>query len=261
MSKKKELTIRNNTVVKANELIQKSRFSLTVQQQKIVLYLISQIQPQDEDFRLYEFSIPEFCRATGIDATSGENYKDLKKAIQEIRDKSIWITLEDGSMVTLSWIEKAKIKPQSGKIEIRLDQDMKPFLLQLKKNFTQYELIWTLHFKSKYTIRLYELIKSVHYNELETYEREFDVKQLCQAMGAEGYKQFCAFHSRALKPAVKEINEYSDKSLIYDLIKQGRTVEKIKFTIKTKAPLDRMKIRSEIEQELGLEQMTFFEKD
>lgn len=37
-------------VVKANALIQKSRFSLSLQQQKIVLYLISKIQPNDEEF-------------------------------------------------------------------------------------------------------------------------------------------------------------------------------------------------------------------
>ena len=36
---------RERKVTKANELIQKSRFSLSAQQQKIVLFLISQITP------------------------------------------------------------------------------------------------------------------------------------------------------------------------------------------------------------------------
>lgn len=258
MAKKKQIVIRNNTVVKANELIQKSRFSLTVQQQKIILYLISQIQPQDEDFRLYEFSIPEFCRATGIDATSGETYKDLKRAIKEIADKSVWVEIAEDEETLLRWIEKPYINRSSGKIKIRLDADMKPFLLQLKKNFTQYELIWTLHFKSKYTIRLYELIKSVHYHEFETYEREFRIENLCQAMGADSYKQFRDFHSRALKPAVKEINEYSDKSLTYELVKQGRSVTGVRFTISTKPASERMKIRNQIEQEMGLEQFALW---
>ena len=88
------LEIRHGTVVKANELIQKSRFSLSLQQQKIVLYLISQISPFDEDFKLYEFSIAEFCKVCGIDDTNGKNYIDLKQAIKEIADKSLWITFE-----------------------------------------------------------------------------------------------------------------------------------------------------------------------
>lgn len=101
----KHLEIRNNTVVKANELIQKSRFSLTLQQQKIVLYLISQITMYDEDFKLYEFSIVEFCKVCGIDYESGKNYADLKAAIKEIADKSVWIRLANGKQTLVRWIE------------------------------------------------------------------------------------------------------------------------------------------------------------
>ena len=62
MEDKDYLSVRNRTVTKANELIQKSRFSLSLQQQKIMLYLISQISPYDEEFKLYTFSITEFCK-------------------------------------------------------------------------------------------------------------------------------------------------------------------------------------------------------
>ena len=96
MGKDKYLELRHNTVVKANELIQKSRFSLSLQQQKVVLYLISQITPQDEDFKLYEFSIVEFCKVCGIDYSNGKNYADLKEAVKEIADKSIWVKLDNG---------------------------------------------------------------------------------------------------------------------------------------------------------------------
>ena len=57
-----EMKALEKQVVKANDLIQKSRFNLSLQQQKIVLYLISQITPYDEEFKLYEFSILDFCR-------------------------------------------------------------------------------------------------------------------------------------------------------------------------------------------------------
>lgn len=51
MKENKYLELRNKTVTKANDLIQKSRFNLSLQQQKIVLYLISQVTPFDEDFK------------------------------------------------------------------------------------------------------------------------------------------------------------------------------------------------------------------
>ena len=141
MKKDTYLELRNKTVVKANQLIQKSRFNLSLQQQKIVLYLISQITPYDEDFKLYEFSIVEFCKVCGIDETNGKNYRDLKQAIKEIADKSVWIEIAEDEETIVRWIEKPYINKKDGVIKIRLDNDMKPFLLQLKENFTQYELL------------------------------------------------------------------------------------------------------------------------
>ena len=76
------LVVKDQRVVKSNDLIQKSRFDLSLQEQKIILYLISQITPYDEEFKLYEFSIQDFCNICGIDHTSGGNYADLKKAVK-----------------------------------------------------------------------------------------------------------------------------------------------------------------------------------
>ena len=67
MKKKQQLEPydRDKLVVKANELIQKSRFNLSLQQQKIILYLISQIDRNDKEFKLYSFSIQHFCKVCG----------------------------------------------------------------------------------------------------------------------------------------------------------------------------------------------------
>ena len=100
----KYLQIRHSTVVKSNDLIQKSRFSLSLLQQRILLYLISQITPVDDDFKLYEFSIAEFCKVCGI-SYNGRSYNEIKAIIKEIADKSVWITLADGKTETLvRWI-------------------------------------------------------------------------------------------------------------------------------------------------------------
>ena len=256
----KYLEIRHNTVVKANELIQKSRFSLSLQQQKVVLYLISQITPFDEDFKLYEFSIVEFCNGCGIEFDNGKNYADLKSAIKEIADKSIWIKLPNGKETLVRWIEKPYINDKSGIIQIKLDADMKPYLLQLKENFTQYELLWTLKFKSKYTIRLYELIKSIHYHDIQEYSRDFELEELRRMLGAETYKTYQSFKTRVLEPAIEEINGYSDKNVAYEPIKSGRTVSKIRLTITSKDSLDVLKLQSEIEREFGLDQLTLWEQ-
>ena len=255
------IMLRDKQVVKANDLIQKSRFSLSLLQQKIVLYLISQISVFDTDFKLYEFDIREFCQVCGIDYDSGGNYAYLKEQIKEIRDKSIWIKLPDGRETLLAWIEKPYISENSGKIQIRLDRDMIPYLLQLKENFTKYELIYTLHFKSKYSIRLYELVKSIHYHDLEPYERIYTIEELQTILDAGIYKTYQHFRENVLDKAVAEINEYSDKSISYEAIRVGRKIGKIKLHIESKDSIEALKIRDIIDREMNYDpnQITIWE--
>ena len=231
---------RYNTVTKANTLIQNSRFSLTAQQQKIVLYIISQIEHYDEELKLYSFEITDFCKLCGIEP-KGANYNFLKNAVKEIADKSIWIKLDNGKETLLRWIEKPYIDENSGTIQIKLDEDMKPYLLQLKERFTQYELIYTLNFKSKYSIRLYEFLKSIHYKPLKPYIQIIEIDKFMMLLDST-YKEFKDFHKRVLIPAQKEINQYSDIVFNYELITKGRKTTDIKIKIETKEITDRLHV-------------------
>lgn len=239
-------------VVKANALIQKSRFSLSLQQQKIVLYLISKIQPNDEEFTLYEFSIPDFCRCIGIDYDNGKNYADIKAQIKEIADKSLWITLEDGEEILIRWIERPYMNKRKGIVKIKLDEYMKPFLLQLKEHYTQYQLTYILRMKSRYSLRLYELIMSYFYEKLGSYSKVFAVDELKRLLDAEKYVRFCNFHSDVLRPAVAEINQYTDVDLTYNQVKKGRKTIAIEFFFSTKEPMERFRLSNETDRELGI---------
>ena len=79
-------------------------------------------------------------------------------------------------------------------------------------------------------------------------------------LGAENYKTYQTFKTRVLNPAVDEVNSYSDKNITYEPIKQGRAVEKIRFTISTKDAIERIKLQSDIEHEFGLDQMTLWDE-
>lgn len=217
-------------VRKRNDLITKSRFSLSLQEQKIVLFLISKIKPTDTDFQEYTFSIKDFCEACMLENLGGKDYEEVKEAIKNIADQSLWVKMDDGRETLLRWIEKANI--EAGMIRIRLDNDLKPYLLQLQRNYTTYELIFTLGFKSKYTIRLYELIQSLHFYEDENYSHIFKVADLMKLLGAENYQTYSAFRERVLDPAIKEINAVSDKSISYEVAeKAGKRIISIKLNM------------------------------
>ena len=260
--KDKYLVVKDQSVFKSNDLIQKSRFNLSLQEQKILLYLISQITPYDEDFQLYEFSISDFCRICGMSPTAGGNYTELKSAIKSICDKSLWIQLAEGEETLLRWIEKPYINKRSGTIKIRLDKDMRPFLLQLKENFTSYELIFTLKFSSKYSIRLYELICSIHYHDLETYKRNYGLDELRQLLGAENYTTWQALKERVLVPAMNEINKFSDKNLSINPIKKphSRGIIGVELVVSSKDSIQALKLINGIERDFGYDQLSLWDE-
>ena len=250
--------LRERRVTKANDLIQKSRFSLSTQQQKIVLFLISQINQWDEDFKIYKFSIAEFRRVCGINHPGGRGYAEMKSAIKDIADKSVWVKLENGKETLLRWIEKPYIDEGRGTVEIRLDKDMKPYLLQLRENFTNYELIYTLRFRSKYSIRLYELIRSLQYHDLEELRCQFTVEQLKSMLDGEEYREYRDFKRRVLNMAVGEVNRYSDRNVEYTEVKRGRKVVGLAFVIGAKSLEERLQLRAEIDKTLGPEQLSIW---
>lgn len=251
---------RNKTVRKSNDLIQHSRFDLTLNQQKIILYLISQISPYDKDFQTYQFSIPEFCRVCGIEM-SGNNYNELKKHLKAVADKSAWIysPTNPEKEILFRWISTANIVKGSGILEIRLSEELKPYLLQLRENYTQYDLIFTLSFKCKYSIRLYELIKSIHFDERKPYIKTYNLDEIKILLGAEKYNVYNEFRRFCLTPAIEEINRNTDKTISFTPIKHGKKVVGIQLTVETKDLVDRANIRVLAEKILD-KQITFFDE-
>lgn len=239
--------LRNNKVVKANVLVQQSRHQFSVQQQKILLFLISQLKPEQKEFDWQIFEISEFCDVCGIDKSSGNNYKDLKSALESLSDKSMWLMLGDEvrTEVLVRWLHDVEIQHNSGKIRVRFHKNMKPFLLELKARFTAYDLKYTLAMRSKYSVRLYELLKS-YANKNETLRFELD--RLKTLIGA-GYERWVDVKRYVLDVAVKEINEVSDLRVSYTPVKKGRSFVAVLFDIQIKKDM-----QSQIETERNIYQ-------
>lgn len=221
--------VRSQKVVKSNELIQQRTHMLSVQEQKIILFLISQLKPEQKEFDYQTFDIIDFCDMCGIDHSSGKNYSDLRKAIKNLRDKSMWVIGKETDTL-MSWISNAQIEKNNGKIKIRFDEEMKPYLLELKNRYTQFDLIFTLGMKSKYSVRLYEILKSY---EKTNEPVEFSLTRFKEAVGAE-YERWVDIRRFVVEPAIKEINRLTDLSVLHTTKKKGKSVTGITFILRAK---------------------------
>lgn len=229
---------REMMVVKANQLIRKTRYSMTTTQQKIILYAISAIKPGDDPRTWYEFDIHEFCDTIGLqEDVSGFYYQQIKKDLLNLTNYAVWMEREDGSQVTVRWLDKAEIIPLMGTVGIRFDEDLHPYLFDLSRNYTQYQLRNVLAFSSRYAIRLYEELRSFYTaKDIEKHtvrEVDFTQAQLRELLLTDGkYQRWGDFESRALLPAVAEINKYSDDMHVeYEKIKEGVRIARIIFII------------------------------
>lgn len=238
-------------VVKSNDLIQRNRFELSLPEQKTVAYICSMIQPmqtEESGFQLeYEFKIREYCKIYGIDYDNGKNYQDVKATLKKLRDKSMWLTLPDGSETTVGWLAKATTNKKSGIAHIKLDEDMVPYLFDLKQKFTQYQLYNVLGMKSVFSVRIYELMKSYSFRHTITFELD-ELKKLLMVEDVKSYNRFPDFRRKVLEKAQLEINELTDINIEFEPIKTGRKVTSIKFIIEEKFKNSRKRIRTSNEK-------------
>ena len=204
-----------NIVVKKNPLIE-SKYKMNPLEIKILLSVISMIDKNDSDFWTYRIKIKDL----------GE-YKEIKRACKSLINRSFEI--KDGKSWELySWFSYIAYKNQYGLIECSFDPRLKPYLLQIKDNFTAYTLESILPMRSTYSVRIYELLKQ--YESIGS--RSFDLNDLQELLQVpKSYRIWRDFVKRVLEPAKKEINQYSDITIDYKPVKTGRKITALNFVI------------------------------
>ena len=229
---------RNKLVAKDNRLIQSGRMSLGLLENKALLYLISKIQPGDKPGKVYIFNCKEFQAL--LNWNEEASYQNIKIMLQNLGDKSRWIDEEIQGRkkeILVRWFNIVHLDPGNGDIEISFHQDMLPYLFELKKSdgnyFTSYKLQNISLMKHRYSITIYEILKSYQYNNKKwTFENgtgsEFDLqrkiadafldKKTRNAISQipEGWKNWAVFKRNILDPAVEEINRYTDIKVAYE---------------------------------------------
>ena len=226
--------IRDNAVATMHNKFVEARYKLTIIEQRIMLSLISLVEPEDEDFRDYKIPVKV------LQELAGTKRKDIYEAINEATDRLmsriLKIELEDEEgnkyFEKFSFISYARYKEGEGYFIVSIDKYLKPFLLKLKERFTKIPLKYIFPLRSVYSIRLYELLKQYQ----ETGYRIDKIEDLREMLGVEEheYKAFKDFERRVIKKAVSEINEKTDLQVSYVKKKTGRKITHIEFYIEQK---------------------------
>lgn len=242
---------RNYKVIESNDLVRYSRFDITTQQFKILCYCISRIKPGQEDFEMYNFDLRELCEICGI-SINGKNYANFKDNIEKLANITFWWETKEKDTLC-RFFDKVEIYKKDTMVSIKINDVLKPHLLNNREDFTEYLLENVLVMKSSYSIHLYRLLKSYAY--IGEYKVSVMVlKEMLQC--ADDYERYNNFKVRVLDKAIDEINLYTDLVVSYKPLRTSRTITGLHFTIGKKeseanirAMLERGVVLNRIENE------------
>jgi plasmid replication initiation protein len=133
-----------------------------------------------------------------------------------------------------SWFDTAYVgRNGAGYFAVTISQVLKPYLLQVKREFFRFRLFHVMQLRSSYAIRLYQWAKRWEFRK----NMEISVQELRNVLGANsgpdghGTKlnlgAYADFKRRAINPAVAEINEKTDLTVSFRELKAKGSKERV----------------------------------
>lgn len=245
-------------ITKSYKLIN-ARYKLSSIEIKMITIVLSKIKKEDNELKIYDIPIKEFEFIT-----KNNNHKILKDGCKSLMTKPLEIEINENEFILFNWFSKIHYKGKESIIQCRIDQDLKPFLLELKKDFKTYDIEYILKMNSEYSIRIYELLKQ--YERIG--KRTFILEDLYKILDIpKSYYNYKDFRVRVIQQAGIEIAKLTDIYFEYEPIKEGRKVTKIEFKIfenkqnKKENKIDQIKWVQEMRKNHKNKELVFYKKE
>ena len=179
------------------------------------------------------FSLSSNQIATLLNTSVSVISHEIEKTCARIIKKAIHLRklLDDGSVEfeMINIVPYAKYK--NGVLDYDLNYAIIPYLLEINKNFTEFQLSYLLLMRSSYAIKLYKLL--YQYKSIKS--RVFTIDNLKEQFGIiDKYPQYKNLKQKIIDLSVLQINEFTDLNVKYNEIKLGRKVEKLEFIFELK---------------------------
>lgn len=216
--------MKNKILIQDNALTA-ARYEMTSLEKNVLYSVMSQIEDKDLPTRCYKVSVSDISEFTGRRVRND----DFKEAIKRLRDRDC-IVKDSGGVLHAKFISSAYYDDR-GFVEIGIDLRLRPFLFELKKNFTVFGLSAAVSLSSKYSKRMYEMLCQFRATGLLRITVDELKERFCLFNDdkTEKFEKWSSFERYVMKAAQKEINDKADFQFDYSLRKEGRRIVAIDF--------------------------------
>ncbi|MCU0440581.1 MAG: replication initiation protein [Raineya sp.] len=217
-------------IVSQHNVITNARYEMTACEMDIFFYLLSVLKKDDKSGTNYTIYMRDIEQITG----KKWNYEQFRDATYQLLSR-VYEVEDDKSLLQVSVLASAHYMKGQGYIELEISDKIRPYLINLKENFTTYRLKSALMMTSKYAKRIYQLVSQWKDVNIKQYTID-DLKHILKLKDPkdkepELYKQIGEFKKYVLDVAVKQINESTELQIAYELFKKGRSVHSVQFYI------------------------------
>lgn len=226
------------TVIQGNKLIVSASNAMKTNQLKILYFLMSCINREDELFFPIEVDYKTLLSVIDYDVSKGGKKTYLTELLEDMASKSYYLYAKD-RITVYPWFGAIQIDRDvdTGRVVFKFNEDLSKYLLQQTRNFTQYQYGFISSMTSSHAIKLYNLLRSFEFCGVA----EFTLTKFRQAMnflntksGDDKYKDYKSLSKYVLADAVQKINSSTDITIQYEPIKSledRRKVVGVRFFI------------------------------
>lgn len=221
MKKDKELI-----VVQRNNFIKGNFSTLEIRDLKILKLLVSKVNSSNKEFESYYYITKDEVRAFNFNERNIHSY--IKTSLRKLGSVFIVVKNDDKEEVEISLVGKIIYDKKNGIYKVPLSKDLKEYLLDIKKEFTKYNLCNLVHLKRKEEVKLYEYLKSISF---EIFVISIENLKTIMEINKKSFESFFNFHKK-LKETISTINESTDISVKIKIVKENNQSKNVQFTIK-----------------------------
>lgn len=210
----------------SNEAVN-AKYDFTATEIDLMIAVIFKTQPNKpwtDKVEIYMSELRQFKRieSNGI-------YDTVKEALEGLASKSYKIfDREKKSFFVAPFIRSGYYEGNTGKITIGLSEEIHKLVINIKREFTSFNLASIMNLRSKHAKRLYLLCCQFG----ATGHRNIQLQELRQNFGLnEKYPLFADFDRFVIQPAMREINDKTEFTLDITPVKIGRSVKSLDIAI------------------------------
>jgi len=222
----------NQTFAISNTLLPFMMSGLTSLELKLILREISTINTKTTEIIPHKWSVEETFDDLGLSKNSKNIYKHISECIEGLGHKSVSVLRSNAETMVIPWLSRGQYNSKvGGRFGLELNMSLKPFLINLEKDFTVFDTEIIKKFSTTRALGMYmymySFFKKYHCKtkaESMGVHVAYDLKYWRIMLGVDENYRARNIGRNILMPIKQEIESRTDFVFDFAPIKEGRKI-------------------------------------